>query len=693
MKLVDASLKYLKRLSLPAKLWWGSGVVTLLGVALTGSDTCFGVLFTLLLVGWAVPTSLWAFVWVWGKITYRISVRLFLSYLLIGVLPFLLILVLLTFAAYVLAGQYASADFGDVVLRVRGELVRFSQDALDAAERDGPAAAREVLLRGPRWPEDLRRIAGHVDWIFASNGDVVRSQGASLLPVPRWSDKELDSGPFWHGEHQMLAAVARRGDVIAAAMIRLTDEAAKRLSEDQWYEVYFSAGNDSAGNDSAGNDSAGNDSGEIVPPADEPAEVRTEEEAGEEPAERRGSVDSQSSEGAGFWSGMWNNRWIFFVRVGSEERLWKDGRTLDDDNFTTFIKTSPREAATDLFRVPAEVRKVLRVAFLAACASFLFIYVGAVSFAIYYILVITRATSRLTKGARQVQAGHLDYRIPVKRRDQLGDLAVAFNQMTESVGSMLDEVAEKERLKNELELAREIQQRLLPGRELRHGTIVVHAYFRPAAEVGGDYFDLFPLERGHLIVAVGDVAGHGLPTGLLMAMVKAAVATLIQEGHRGVEILQRVNHFMLQQPRGHRMVTLAIADINVREGVAEITNAAHPPVYLSGSTVREVMLPALPVGYQWRKPPPTERLELEPGSRLIFYSDGLVEAVDEEGEQLGYERLKAFLEKHAELASEELLALLLTELEEHTKGRPLDDDLTLLVIDCGVEDEAEGDPR
>ena len=131
------------------------------------------------------------------------------------------------------------------------------------------------------------------------------------------------------------------------------------------------------------------------------------------------------------------------------------------------------------------------------------------------------------------------------------------------------------------------------------------------------------------------------------------------------------------------MVTLAVAEIDVEAGFAEITNAAHPPVFLSGGTVREVMLPALPVGFPWQRPPPSERLELEAGSRLVFYSDGLVEAVDGDDEPFGYDRLRRLLVEHAGLPSEDLLATLLAALERHTGGRSHDDDLTILVIDCG----------
>jgi sigma-B regulation protein RsbU (phosphoserine phosphatase) len=307
------------------------------------------------------------------------------------------------------------------------------------------------------------------------------------------------------------------------------------------------------------------------------------------------------------------------------------------------------------------------------------------------IVSVARSTARLSRGTQRVEAGDLAHRIPVRRRDQLGDLAHSFNHMTASVEEMLAGVAERERLKRELELAREIQQSLLPERELRHGVLSVVTFFRPAAEVGGDYFDLFPLAEGRLLVTVGDVAGHGLSTGLLMAMVKSAAATLVAEGHRGADLLQRLNRLMLEQPREHRMVTFAAVDLDPAAGTAEVTSAGHPPaVRLSpGGEVEEVMLPALPAGTRWRRPPPTKLLPFPPGCRLVLYSDGLTEALSGTGEPFGYPRLLAFLRSAAALPSGQLLEALLAELERFTAGSPQGDDQTLLVLEHQAAPAAE----
>ncbi len=313
------------------------------------------------------------------------------------------------------------------------------------------------------------------------------------------------------------------------------------------------------------------------------------------------------------------------------------------------------------------------------------LYLIAVGFAAVMILRIATAAGRLTRGARAVAAGDLDHRIPVKRRDQLGDLAVSFNAMTESVRGMLSDVAEKERLAGEMELAREIQESLLPPRELTSGPLAVVAHFRPAAEVGGDYFDVVKVAPGRIVVAIGDVAGHGLPTGLLMAMVKAAVAALAGEGRRGRDLLERLNRLLLGQSLRQRMVSLAIAEIDSAAGRLEITSAGHPPGVLvaSDGTTEEILLGSLPLGHPWPDPPPSRTLAFPPGSRLLLYSDGLVEGRNAAGEPFGYEALHAVLAAHRDASPRDLVAAVLGALDRHLGGAPLTDDLTIVLVEHG----------
>ncbi len=666
----------LRRLPWWWKAWWGAGLLLLLATVLFNAlpTDCLGVVCTVFFVLWCVPTVPYLMVWLWLKITYRIGVRLFVSYVLIGVLPFPMILLLLGLGAYVLLGQYTAEDFGGVATRVEEELVHLAEESVAAAEAGGTSAAVAVLEGGPRLRQDLAGLGERVTWIFARGEKVHRSPGEKELALPGRESDVTEYGAYSFPDELGWGAVVRRGAYLAAVFLPTDAGTARVLNDSLWYAVGFLDEDVTVGD--------GNIS--IHGGVDSDDGDEAQEPSVDEPGEEAAAMEERPE---GFLQDLWRNRWVVFIHVSPELRRWRDGGTLIDASLGTVLRTSPREAMGDLFRSPYELGNEIWGVFLGISVMILFAYLVVVCLALLQIFSITRAAARLSRGAREVQAGQLEYRIPVRRRDQLGDLAVTFNRMTASVEGMLEEVAEKERLKGELELAREIQQSLLPARLLRHGLLSVRAYFQPAAEVGGDYFDLFPLEKGRLIVAVGDVAGHGLSTGLLMAMVKSAVATLIHEGHRGAELLERLNRFMLEQPREHRMVTLTIADIDTDAGVVEITNAAHPPVLLAGGDVREVLLPALPVGFPWRGKPPSERLEIEPGNRLIFYSDGLVEAVDEDDEPFGYERLRTFFEGNAGLGSEELMAALLAELERHTGGRPLDDDLTVLIIDFAAEGE------
>ena len=564
--------------------------------------------------------------------------------------------------SYVLIGQYTSGALDNLEVQLGHGLNQWTRAALDTDSE--PALDL---------PTDLRAVEEHVGWLLASNGGVAsrsplraKSEGDDtqsktekfVLEVPDWVAEGRTEGHFLTPDGPVLASIERRDDRIAAAWIPLDAESSRAVSRERWFEARFLA--EPAIIDDRGN---GFNFG-----------FEGDRDGGE-------TGDDELFESELIGEGWWGKRWIFFMHLSPEPHDWDDGRLFRDHSLTTLLTTSPSEGVAALFSSPFEIGAAVSGVLMLLASLGAVVYLGTLTLAIMMMFTVTRSTSRLTTGTHQVEGGNLDYRIPVHRHDQLGDLAKSFNEMTASVQSMLADVADKERMRKELELAREIQLRLLPAATFDHGTIKVRAHFQPADEVGGDYFDIFPLDRGKLIVAVGDVAGHGLPTGLLMAMLKSAVATLVREGHRGPELLERLNNIMLEQPRGHRMVTLAVAEVDLDAGTATITNAAHPPLFLTGQGVREVMLPALPVGFPWRQPPPSSTLELEAGARLIFYSDGLVEACNQADEPFGYERLQALLGENLELPTEELLNLLLNELSRHTGGRALDDDLTVVIID------------
>ncbi len=615
----------------------------------------------------ALPPAALALRWAWRKLTYRVGVRLFVSYALIGLTPFAICGAATFIAAYVAVGQYAATRVRAEMGRLDDRLAVRADAAVAELSAGRPERARGLL--GAAEPSGLC-----VEWVLSDGEREWRSDGAAAVAAPRWVGEGGWQGDVVAGEAAFRAAVARRGAAVAAVLVPLDLANARAFPAASWYEVRFLTDLRTSARDGG--------TGTVT--------VAERGAADAEPEFRINGRPAPASEVEPGWlsadhvgATRWARLRTLWMWVAASPRDVETGEPRERAIVLTAIKLSPRGALDDMFgpgeRLGGDMKGVATVlgGFLAA------VYVIACGFAVVMVLSVARSTARLTRGARAVTGGDLDHRIPVKRRDQLGDLAVSFNAMTDSVRAMLAQVAERERLAREMELAREIQESLLPPTEMTAGPLSVWAHFRPATEVGGDYFDLFPLPSGRLLVAVGDVAGHGLHTGILMAMVKSAVATLVQEGHAGRPLLERLNRLLLAQPIRHRMVSLALAEVDVARGTVEITSAGHPPGMLLalGGDVEELLVASLPLGHRWPEPPATRTRPFSPGSRLLLYSDGLVEARAADGRAFGYEALRAVLAAEREAPAATLIAKLLEALDRHLDGEAMADDLTLLLVE------------
>ncbi|MEP0774299.1 MAG: PP2C family protein-serine/threonine phosphatase [Acidobacteriota bacterium] len=651
-------------------------------------------LFTL----WLVLTGLALARRIWRRLTYRIGVRLFLSYLVIGITPFLLMATLAFLLGYMLTGQYAAARLRSTLAGEYERLVQLAHSACNAEFRQVQA----VLEEGARQAAE-RGLT--LEWVVRDGERLATNSQRQALDVPVWAEEDPWAGAaVVDGGHAVAAAAVRQGRRAVAVFFPFDAAAVRSLVREQWFEARLvNTGKESAGGFNLQVNVGGKGKEEARPTGSEPRgapvtnlEVsiggtrrteRGEVEGGGEPLEvsDREWLDTRIGEGGGLWAG----RWVVWFSILPEARGWREEG--EGKRIVALLRVSPRGAFQDLFasgsyKLAEDVMTTLKL----TGGVLLALYCLAVALAAWMIVTIARSTARLTRGAREVGQGNLAYRIPVKQRDQLGDLAVAFNRMADSVEGMLADVREKERLAQELALAREIQESLLPHTSLRVGTLAVAAHFRPAAEIGGDFFDVIRLPGGSLLVAVGDVAGHGLPTGLHMAMVKAALAALVGEGRRGTDLLDRLNRFLRAGGAARRMVTVAVAEIDTGARQVRLTNAGHPPPFvLAGGEVREVEAASLPLGFSWYDPPASATVSFAPGDLLVLYSDGLVEARPPGGEPFGYEGLRATLLGAAGSTGEGVLGACLAAVEEHLGGAPLPDDVTIVVVEhlVGVDPE------
>jgi hypothetical protein len=202
---------------------------------------------------------------------------------------------------------------------------------------------------------------------------------------------------------------------------------------------------------------------------------------------------------------------------------------------------------------------------------------------------------------------------------------------------------EKAVLDSEMAAAREVQQLILPETAESFPGYAVDSVYLPAQQVGGDFFQIFPVGNSGLLIVLGDVAGKGLPAAMLVSMLVGSIRVLAEDTHDPALILRKLHDRLIGRTRGGFSTAMAafIAD----NGLITIANAGHLSPYLDG---REIELRgALPLGIVGGQQYESTSFQLQPGNRLTFYSDGVVEAQNKAGELFGFERARALSSESA----------------------------------------------
>jgi len=258
-------------------------------------------------------------------------------------------------------------------------------------------------------------------------------------------------------------------------------------------------------------------------------------------------------------------------------------------------------------------------------------------------------------------------------------LAIENSRLTMAVAS---EAAERERIARELEIAREVQQRLLPRGEVHLPGFEICGRCRPAQEVGGDYYDFQPLPGPGVGCSVGDVAGKGVPAALLMACLQSSLRALQVDGVRAPgEMLEKLNSLIYAAIARNRFATMFYAAVDASRRV-RYASAGHPAAVLAraGGGVERLTTRGPALGLQRSASYHEAHVTMEPGDALLLYSDGFSEAMNPAREEFGEERLaRVFSQLHCRPA-EGILEGLLLELESWSAGAAQHDDMTLIVV-------------
>jgi serine phosphatase RsbU (regulator of sigma subunit) len=355
----------------------------------------------------------------------------------------------------------------------------------------------------------------------------------------------------------------------------------------------------------------------------------------------------------------------------------------DSDRIVAVIgHTSPRLLFEELFSnwVPGAGRVVLGV-MAGLGGALLFVYLVALALAFGLVASITRNINRMSRASAAIAHGDFSVRVNTKSKDQIGDLARSYDGMAASIQRLLLDTARKERLEGEIAVARTIQQKLLPPASAELAGVTVLAHVQSVAEIGGDYYDYLPTPDGRVAIAIGDVSGHGLPTGLLVAMAKASLVTLIDTGLTGSAIFSRLNDLIHRSTDSRSYMTLALFVYDPGSRRAELTNAGQlAPYRVSTEGVESRSLPSFPLGVSERTDFPTGSWQLAADDKVVFLSDGLVECRNPSGDLFGFERLEKILEREAASDAPALRDAILRDVEAFTGGTLPEDDRTLVIV-------------
>jgi len=321
---------------------------------------------------------------------------------------------------------------------------------------------------------------------------------------------------------------------------------------------------------------------------------------------------------------------------------------------------------------------------------FNFLLVEIISFFIGATIArrITVAIHELYSAVLRVQKGDFDVEIPARGRDQLDNVARSFNEMSSSIKHLMMEVSRREALEKELEIAKEVQTQLFPQQLPTTRRLSIAASCTPARQVSGDYFDFLSWGSSRLDIVVGDISGKGISAALLMASLQATIRSGLGEMNGDIDPKQRMarvarvaNRQLYRRSSPESYSTLVLGHFDAETMKFYYCNAGHhPPLLFSRNRLSSLTVGGTVIGLFENWNFESAEVPLEEGDLLLFFTDGVVEAPDRDGEQYGTERLIETVRSNLFLTAEDIQTLIVDQVFEWSAGVEQADDITVVCV-------------
>lgn len=306
--------------------------------------------------------------------------------------------------------------------------------------------------------------------------------------------------------------------------------------------------------------------------------------------------------------------------------------------------------------------------------------------------MIVQKFNQLKTGIREISSGNLDYKVRLEGEDEFVEFANRFNQMGEKLQKTINDLREKDRLDHELQIARNVQLSLIPAKLPDIPGFSIAASIETATEVGGDFYDIFELEKNKYLFTIGDVSGKGSSAAFYMAQFISLLRYSVQFTKKPEEIALRLNDYFTTHVSDRQIfVTAIIGVIDISASQILLVRAGHnlPVLIPADENKKIVQIDSSGIGFgltkkDFKKSLKVEHIPFENGNKMLLYTDGIIEAARPDGQQMlvwGEENLLKQINFSKKLSASKLLETIIRELKSFYGGYPLIDDCTLLILE------------